>query len=141
MQQVLNPIEVFNRIQEHAQSVKSDRTWVIENPEFGRPFPQGDLNFWFLRKLPEDAIETSPVSQLAPGNTRGSRHCIADSDMGNVRFFKLPNPNPLQGMLLKFSAPTRIEHPEHGDHIYPAGSIVAVTYQRRYADEIKRIED
>jgi hypothetical protein len=33
-----------------------------------------------------------------------------------------------------------IEHPEHGDRIWPAG-IVAVTYQRRHAIELKRSQD
>lgn len=141
MQKTLNAIEVFGQIQEHAARSKCDHTWMIEHPEFGRPYPQGDLNFWFLEKLPEDAIETTPVSQLAPGNSRGSRHCIALTDMKNVQFFKLPNPNPLQGLILKLCAPTRIEHPEHKHHIYPAGAIIAVTYQRSYAEEIKRIAD
>lgn len=131
--------QIFEEIQIHASNRKTCQ-WVIENPEIGRPYPQGDLNFWFLLEIPADAIEVEPVQQLAPGNTRGSRHCIADEDMANVQFFRLRNPNPLQGLILKISAPTRIEHPEHGHHVYPP-SIVAVTFQRRYNDEIRRIQD
>lgn len=134
-------IDVFAQIQQHAEKTKDARTWIIEAPEFDRPFPQGDLNFWFLKELPKNAIEAPAIAQLAPGNSRGSRHCIADEDLQNVQFFCLPNPNPLQGPILKIVAPVRITHPEHGDHVYPAGAIVAVTYQRRYADEIKRIQD
>ena len=39
-----------------------------------------------------------------------------------------------------FDKETTIEHPEHGNQIWPAG-IVAVTYQRRHAAEIKRSQD
>jgi hypothetical protein len=108
----------------------------------GAWFAQGDVNFTPIPEIPRRAIPATPVSQLAPGTSRGSRHCVKESDMAYVEFFKLPNPNPLQGLILKFSAPTTIEHPEHKNHVYPAGSIVAVTFQRSYAaEELRRSQD
>jgi hypothetical protein len=60
--------------------------------------------------------------------------------MAHVKFYRLANPNPLQGPILVFERETTIEHPEHGDQLWPAG-VVAVTYQRRHAEEIRRSQD
>lgn len=136
----MQAVEVLKEIHAHGQEIADDSTKRI-NPIVGVPIAQGDVNFWLLPKVPDAAIAAKPISQLAPGNTRGSRHCIRQKDMAHVRFFRLPNPNPLQGLILCFDEETTIEHPEHGDHIYPKGAIVAVTFQRRYADELRRIED
>jgi hypothetical protein len=106
----------------------------------GTPVAQGDINLWLLPKLPESAIQAFSGRQLAPGTTRGSRHCIKAEDMNAVEFYRLPDPNPLQGPILVFTRSITIEHPEHGDQIWPAG-IVAVTYQRRHAIELKRSQD
>lgn len=136
----MNAVATLEKIHAHGLEVADDSTQRI-TPEIGKYAAQGDVNFVFLHCVPKNAIAANPVSQLAPGNTRGSRHCIRQSDMKHVRFFRLPNPNPLQGLILVFDEETTVEHPEHGDHVYPAGTIVAVTFQRRYADELKRIED
>lgn len=133
-------IATLNQIHAYGKQSADDSTKYI-TPEIGKYAAQGDVNFIFLPKVPKGAVKAEPISQLAPGNTRGSRHCIRLTDMKHVQFFKLRHPNPLQGLILVFNKETTIEHPEHGDHVYPAGTIVAVTYQRRYADELRRIED
>lgn len=102
---------------------------------------QGDVNFIFLKEIPKGAIAATPVGQLAPGTSRGSRHCVRLADRPHVDFFQLPNSNPLEGLILRFNAPTTIEHPEHKHHLYPEGAIVAVAFQRKYAEELKRIQD
>jgi hypothetical protein len=130
---------IIQQIHQHGKSVADDTTRVID-PTIGIPVAQGDINLWSLPTLPSNAIETAPNCQLAPGTTRGSRHCIKQSDMPHVKFYRLPQPNSLQGGIMVFDRSITIEHPEHGDHIWPAG-IVAVTYQRRHAAEVKRSQD
>lgn len=131
---------VIETIQEiHAFKVADDSLKVIE-PVVGVPVAQGDINLWLLPKLPEEVIEASPDPQLAPGTTRGSRHCVRQADMDHVKFYRLINPNPLQGPILVFENETTIEHPEHGDQLWPAG-VIAITYQRRHAEEIRRSQD
>lgn len=137
--QTLQPTQVIKEIHSHGQQIADDRTVRI-NPTIGVPVAQGDINLWLLPRLPDGAIEAAPNGQLAPGTTRGSRHCIAQSDMPHVQFYRLPNPNPLQGGIMIFDKEVTIEHPEHGDQIWPAG-IVGVTYQRRHAIEVKRSQD
>lgn len=136
----MTAVQTLNEIHAYGLKVADDSTKRI-TPEIGKYAAQGDVNFVFLPKIPSNAIPAKPVTQLAPGNTRGSRHCIKSEHVNHVQFFRLPNPNPLQGLILVFDAETEIEHPEHGNHIYPAGTIVAVTFQRKYADELRRIED
>lgn len=102
---------------------------------------QGDVNFWPLADMPCGAkLIAKPDRQLAPGATKGSRHMIASADMEHCEFFSLPDPNPLQGPVIKMDRPTTVEHPEHGDLRFPPG-LVFVTYQRAFAEELRRIED
>lgn len=101
---------------------------------------QGDVNFIILEKLPLGCVQVPVVAQLAPGTTRGSRHCIKQSDLHKVKAYRLPNPNPIQGPILEFLEEVTIEHPEHGDQLWPP-CIVAVTYQRKHAEELRRVQD
>lgn len=137
--QILTPVQAIEKIHAHGQQIADDRT-VRVNPTIGIPVAQGDINLWLLPNLPDNAIEADPNCQLAPGTTRGSRHCIAQSDMPHVKFYRLTDPNPLQGGIMVFDREVTIEHPEHGNQIWPAG-IIAVTYQRRHAAEVKRSQD
>jgi hypothetical protein len=141
-----NAVAVLNQIHAHGLECAKSIAEVIEiTPEMiateGAWFAQGDVNFTPLSAIPKNAIAATPASQLAPGTSRGSRHCIRLADMSHVDFFALPNPGPLEGLILRFNAPTTIEHPEHKHHIYPAGSIVAVTFQRAFAEELRRSQD
>lgn len=137
---MITATQALEQIKQHAIEYADDRTRYI-TPVIGQYIPQGDINLLVISEVPSIAVSAPPNCQLAPGTSRGSRHCIAGSDMGKVEFFALPNPNPLEGPILKFNGEVRIQHPEHGDHIYPAGTILAVGYQRRYAEELRRIQD
>ena len=134
-------VQAFEAITAHASKNSDDSTREILKPKPGDLYAQGDVNFLVLAEIPPQAKPTAPVRQLAPGTTRGSRHCIAEADVGGVEFFAFADPQPLEGPVLKFNRQTRIEHPEHGDHLYAAGTIVAIGYQRRHADEVRRIQD
>ena len=134
-------IETLNLIHQHGAGVADDSLRVIPDDfPVGQYIPQGDINIIRLAQVPEGATPAEPRAQLAPGSTRGSRHCIKAEDLFKCSFFKLPKPNPLQGPIIIFHQPVTIEHPEHGDQLWPIG-VVAITYQRRHADEIRRIQD
>lgn len=141
-----NAVAVLEQIHAHGiEAAKSIADVIVITPEMittpGAWFAQGDVNFTPLFEVPSAAIAATPVSQLAPGTSRGSRHCIRRADMGHVDFWQLPNPGPLEGLILRFNAPTTIEHPEHKHHLYPVGAILAVTFQRAYAEELRRSQD
>lgn len=137
----MNATSAFQQIIDHATANQTGGKAQFVTPTIGQYVAQGDVNFLLLAEIPKDAVPCEPVIQLATGTTRGSRHCIAVADVHKVDYFAYPNPNPLEGPTLRFREDTRIEHPEHGDYIFPAGTIVAVGYQRQYAEEIRRIED
>lgn len=141
-----NAVAVLKKIHAHGvECAKAIADIIVITPEMittpGAWFAQGDVNFTPLPAIPKNAIVATPVSQLASGTSRGSRHCIRVADMANVEFFAKPHPNELEGLILRFNAPTTIEHPEHKHHVYPAGAIVAVTFQRAYAEELRRSQD
>lgn len=134
-------VEVLKQVHSHGKENADNSLRVIpKNFLVGHHVPQGDINIWRLREVPPTAVSAHSFAQLAPGTTRGSRHCIKASDLGKCIFFRLPNPSPLQGPIIVFTESVTIEHPEHGDQIWPI-CVVAITYQRRYADEIRRIQD
>ncbi len=131
---------LINQILEHGQQNADDSLKVVSGVQPWQHSSQGDVDFVKLPKLPPTAIKTAPVNQLAPGTSKGSRHCIRESDISKITFWKLPNPNPLQGLILELTEPIVIEHPEHGDQQLEPG-IWFVKFQRRHADEVKRISD
>lgn len=133
-------VEAFDYIRNN--TVADDSVRVVPQMEPGNYIPQGDVNLFVIDRLPTNAIPAKPQSQLAPGNSKGSRHCIRESCMQNVEFYKVDRTsNPLQGPILLFTGPVIIEHPEHGDQTWPAGTVMVVGYQRSYAEELKRQQD
>jgi hypothetical protein len=101
---------------------------------------QGDVYFWKLAALPQDIVEVTPYAQLAPGQTLGSRHCLAS--IAGVRMFQRKDPGPLDGPILLFAEPGTVTHPTHGDIVnIPAGAIIRITYQQMYANTVRRAID
>lgn len=113
---------------------------VIRPLEPGEFAAQGDVIFWALEGKPDNVVPAEPNRQLAPGTSKGSRHCIREADMHKVEFYKFTNPSPLEGPVLFFKEDVVIEHPEHGDQVWTP-QWVAVTYQLRHGDEVKRVQD
>jgi len=136
-----NAVEVMETIRNHGKSVADDSKKKIGSLAVGDYVAQGDVNIWRLEGVPGGAVqEKKPDSQLAPGTTKGSRHTVRESDMAHCEFFRLPEENEIQGPVIKMNEPTTIEHPEHGDQLWPAG-VVLITYQRLRSDELKRARD
>lgn len=119
-----------------AQTVSAE---ALDGVKIGRVFAQqGDLYFQKLGTLP-DKVHPWPFAhgQLAPGSTQGSRHCV---NLQQVRLWVRPTPTPLEGPIIEAPEGCEITHPEHGHLIFPPG-LYAVTFQRAYATELRRIAD
>lgn len=104
-----------------------------------QPFAQqGDLYFYRLQTLPQGARQdTHAGGQLAPGSTQGARHCV---DPTRVRLYRLPHPSALDGPLIEAPEGITVTHPEHGHIVLPPG-LYGVTFQRSFADELRRVAD
>jgi hypothetical protein len=134
-------VEVIEQIHAHGQQNACDETFVVpEDFPVGQYLPQGDINIMRLAAVPEGMVETEKKAQLAPGKSRGSRHCIKAEDLQHCTFYTFLDANPLEGPVIVMDRPTTIEHPEHRDYVWPAG-VVAIGYQRRFADELRRSQD
>ncbi len=110
----------------------------------GDYFRQGDIYLEQLARYnakdtyPFGLKTINPVRRLAPGNTQGSRHCLSTLD--GVVMYRRISESPLDGPIFESKEKITVEHPEHGHVTLPPG-IYAVTYQRQYAEELKRVAD
>ncbi len=102
---------------------------------------QGDVRI--MRIAPpakKDIRQIAKRSQIAPGTTQGSRHCISSESLGGVTMHELVNATALDGPVLECSDRVEITHPEHGHVSVPAGWY-QIGYQRQHADELRRVAD
>lgn len=141
----MNGIATLTEIKQHGAQVASADAVSIsleayESVQVGKKFArQGDLYFAKLDAVPVGAIPwTLTHGQLVPGNTQGSRHTV---DFATVRLYTLPRPTALDGPIIEAPEGVVIHHPEHGDHHYVFPCIIQVTYQRSFADELRRVAD
>jgi hypothetical protein len=133
--------ELIQKIHAHGQQNACDDTFIVPHDfPVGQYLPQGDINIFRLPAVPKGMVQVEKQAQLAPGTSRGSRHCIKAEDLEHCKFFAFLDANPLEGPVIVMDAPTTIEHPEHRDYVWPAG-VVVIGYQRRLADEIRRSQD
>ena len=99
---------------------------------------QGDLLIHKLDGIDHNAERVEVVLQLAPGTTKGSRHILSSGD--GIDMFTIPGSSELQGPQFVTDREVTVEHPEHGDWILGAGTY-GVTYERMYAEELRRVKD
>lgn len=133
--------EIIQKIHRHGTENACDDTYFVPiDFPIGQYLPQGDINILRLSSVPKEMVQIEPQAQLAPGTSRGSRHCIREEDLKHCTFYAFLDANPLEGPVIVFDDPVTIEHPEHRNYVWPAG-IVAIGYQRRLANEIKRVQD
>ena len=112
---------------------------TIETCSVGDSWRQGDLEIRFIGTAePEGLKQVKVPSQLAPGETKGSRHILVAE---GVKAFELTRKQPLEGPVLSCPIGLTIEHPEHGDITMKEPGWYAITYQRAYADELRRQAD
>lgn len=129
-------------VQATAEQIKSGEAQRF--PEAASPgdaWRQGDVYIEFLDRVPDGAVKLNKKQhgcQLAPGATQGSRH-VLDSLVG-VTMYRLPESTVLDGPVLVTSRERTVTHPEHGDVVLPPGTY-GITYQREYAEELRRVAD
>jgi len=130
--------EVFKAIVEQAEKIKSDATHRFpQAASFGDIWRQGDVYITLVESVPEGFTSSGVQPQLAPGTTKGSRHILDHSD---VEMFRNETADALTGPVFRTGKDVTVTHPEHGDVICPPG-IYAITYQRAFADELRRVAD
>lgn len=135
---MVTAVSELKAIQAHAESIKNDATHELTVMSAGDAWAQGDVLITCLERVPPECEPIKAERQLAPGTTQGSRHCIVD--LAGVEMFRLKDATPLDGPVFRCDRKVEIDHPEHGNLIVPAG-VYGVTYQRQYAEELRRVQD
>jgi len=134
----MKALEVLKKVQSSEVIISDETQRFPDAATDGDGFRQGDVYIWKRDKLPMNVTKTKCVLQLAPGTTKGSRHCLDSSD--GATMFVVDDADALQGPWLKLDCERTVTHPEHGDVVLPAGCY-EITYQRAYADELRRVQD
>jgi hypothetical protein len=134
----MNAVEVLRDIQSIEVIISDKPQRFSEAASENDYFRQGDVMVWFKEKVPLGFSKSKAVTQLAPGNTKGSRHCLDCLD--GVTIMTKKDGDALQGPLLVITQERTITHPEHGDIICPPG-VYEITYQRAYAEVLRRVAD
>ena len=132
--------KVLERIQNDHENIKNDEPQRFpEAATVGDSVRQGDVYITLLESVPRGAKAIQkPLLQLAPGTTQGSRHCLDSLD--GVTLYEIAEATVLDGPVLEATEEKTVTHPEHGDWILPPGCY-SITYQRAYADELRRVAD
>lgn len=127
-------------VQSSAEKIRSNQPQRF--PEAASPgdvFRQGDVYVELLDRLPAGVkFVKNPSPQLAPGTTQGSRHVLDSLD--GVQVYALDGADVLTGPVIHCREERTITHPEHGHVILPPG-VYGITYQRAFADELRRAAD
>lgn len=137
-------LDVINKLNRDAESIRNTDPQSLRTMEPGDEFRQGDLRVIrlkddFVSRHRADLEATKPVSQLAPGQTQGSRHILKSVD--GCKFHRLKNATPLDGPIVEITEGNAITHPEHGDVIDMPAGCYAFPGQRAFADELRRVAD
>lgn len=129
----------FDELHLHAESIKNDEHQTAGEMSVGDMWAQGDIGLVMLDKVPEGAVPVkNPASQLAPGTTQGSRHCL--ESLAGIRVFAHADPTVLDGPILDAPNGLTVTHPEHAWVTLRPG-VYATVYQRGYAEELRRVQD
>lgn len=136
----MNAVKELKSIRKSVEEIKNDKLQRFpEAASDGDTFRQGDVYITFRESLPAGWVAVEkPNAQLAPGTTQGSRHILDSLD--GVKQFARSRPTGLQGPVLVLEKERIVTHPEHGDVSLPPGCY-AITYQRAFAQELRRVAD
>lgn len=137
----MDATKIVNEVIETGRKVaKRDTQRFPEAASIGDFCRQGDVLIVLIGWLPDGAREIPCPSQLAPGDTPGSRH-ILDSTRG-ITAYSRPNPTEFDGPILRVTEEREVQHPEHGWWVLPAG-LYSVRYQRTQdaLDQARRVQD
>ena len=123
-----------------AEFIANDGEQVFEIMDVGDVVRQGDIYITRIQSLPRGAKLVPSKAQLAPGETRGSRHCLRSLD--GLQMYQVEHANVLDGPIIVAKQGCAIDHPEHGNIVLnEPGGIYAITYQRAFAEELRAVLD
>ena len=138
----MSVLEIHDAIQSEAdsRSETSADTRNISKMSIGEWFRQGDVYVEKSRKadLTEYTKATTDL-QVAFGTTKGSRHILRDNP--TLKVFLKETPGPLDGPMFTSTQPIVLEHPEHANFAFPAGTYVVELQQDFAKEEIARAKD
>lgn len=88
----------------------------------GTMWAQGDIGILRIAELPKGAakIEMLPGGQIAPGTTRGSRHCLDERTQRAAQLYRFPG-DQMSDLCLRVADEWTLEHPEHVHCTFDAG--------------------
>lgn len=150
----ISAARAYSEVARSAEKIRNAEPATIEVMDLGDVVRQGDLYLIRLSGRLEPSPERWPAGrQLAIGLTQGSRH-VAEGERCEVYApdhesagQALANLLPATGPQRQFFGPAihaeravTITHPEHGHRTLPAGDYL-VTYQRVWANEVRRVAD
>lgn len=135
---MLSVDEAVENVARQAETIRNDEEQKIELMDVGDEIRQGDIYLTKIESVPAKAKPSKFVTQLAPGNTQGSRHTIRNRR--GVKMYEVDGASALDGPIIESKGVLCVDHPEHGNLVLPAG-VYAVTYQRAFADELRRVAD
>jgi len=132
--------EEVKELKDSVKGYKAAKTQVIGSPSLGDVVRQGDIYLVCIDKLP--AGKKTENRQLAEGNTQGSRHIVT----GDVQIVTPNSAHPgvdrvLCGPAFHCNEAAEVTHPEHGNKILPKDTTWRVTFQRSFAEEVRRVQD
>lgn len=144
--------DILADIRQAAEKHRRDLPITLDNMSVGDAAAQGDVALEYIGETLKRAekhlglepgslkVSKAQSAQLAPGNTKGSRHII--HDMTGITLYELPNATPIDGPVILLSAECGdgmvLTHPQHPWHTYTQPGFYAVHYQRTAAEELKR---
>ncbi len=131
--------KALEQVRSSAEAIKNGEAQRFpEAASVGDFVRQGDLYITLLESVPRDSSEGKLELQLAPGTTKGSRHILDSGD--GVTMYRAAGEDALTGPIVDLAEERTVTHPEHGDWVLPPGCY-AITYQRAYAEELRRVAD
>lgn len=130
----------FDTVQSWAEEIRNNELQVISPAVVeGDMWSQGDVLFVRLNAVPAEwELDNAPLTQLAPGTTQGSRHCL--ESLSGLTCYKPTTKNELDGPVIEATKAFVVTHPEHGHVKLPAG-VWGIVYQRAHAEDLRRTRD
>lgn len=128
------------------ENIINNERIVFTDADFpvGTASHQGDVILLRIKSLPKSA-KKRPSRQLSEGETMGSRHIVESSeifDCEKPEVSKLikesfPKSNVMEYLIGPVFKGCELDHPEHGNQVWPSDMIIATVFQRNLDSEEK----
>lgn len=140
--QTTTATKVYTDLHESLETIRNTEPQSLANMEVGDEWRQGDVR---IIRLPDDfgkrhdLTQAKPETQVAPGTTQGSQHCL-DTVKGKT-FWRLDKATALDGPIVHCSKTWSLLHPTHGNCVDAPAGWYAFPGQRTFAEELRRVAD